>query len=50
MTRPRAPRCPGGSGLLTCWLARLRMEGSLPADCADCPQYEVPPTGLAMGD
>ena len=42
--------CPAGSGLLTCWLARLRVEGTLPAACADCELYDAPPPRLAIGD
>lgn len=38
---------------IPCWLARLRVDGKLPAACADCPLYltdgpEAP--ALAMGD
>lgn len=42
--------CPAGKGVVACWVARLRVEGTLPAGCADCPLYEVPPARLAMGD
>lgn len=41
--------CPGGTGLLPCWLARMRVEGKLPTACADCPLYDAPPE-LAFGD
>lgn len=43
-------RCPAGKGVVACWVARLRVEGALPAGCADCPLYNAPPTRLAMGD
>ncbi len=38
---------------IPCWLARLRVDGKLPAACADCPLYlndgaEMP--ALAVGD
>jgi hypothetical protein len=42
--------CPAGKGVVACWVARLRVEGTLPAGCADCPLYDAPPARLAMGD
>ena len=30
-----APKQPG----LPCWLVKMRVEGSLPEDCPDCPIY-----------
>lgn len=42
--------CPAGTGLVTCWLARLRVEGTIPASCADCPLYDSPSPRLAIGD
>jgi hypothetical protein len=46
----RRAACPAGTGLLTCWLARLRVEGALPATCADCELYDSPAPRLAIGD
>jgi hypothetical protein len=31
---------------LPCWLARMRVDGSLPEDCPDCPIYSE--TGIAI--
>jgi hypothetical protein len=31
-------------------LARLRVEGTLPATCADCELYDSPAPRLAIGD
>lgn len=33
-------RCPGHAySHLPCWLARLRAQSTLPAECPDCPRY-----------
>ena len=33
-----APKQPG----LPCWMVKMRVEGSLPEDCPDCPIYADP--------